>query len=143
MTGGKATDEASIRRVVRRINELWADKRYDEIGELLAEDVVIAPPGLEVRVRGRDAYVQSYRDYDAAATTHEFAPGEPQVDVVGDAAVAVCPFYIVYERDGRTYRENGRDLLFFSRQGGRWCVAWRTMVSEPAPESPTPPGGAA
>jgi ketosteroid isomerase-like protein len=125
-----SSDHDAIRRALREINEHWREKRYDRIGALLAEGAVVAPPGLERRVCGRKAYVQSYRDYDEAARTLEFSAGDPQVDVIGDVAVAVCPFDVVYEAEGTIHREHGHDLLVFSRLRGRWKVAWRTMWSE-------------
>ncbi|MEO0825723.1 MAG: hypothetical protein AAFX95_19670 [Cyanobacteria bacterium J06639_16] len=78
----EASDEAVIRRMVRRINELWLSQQYDDIGEFLSKQAVIAPPGFDGRIRGRAAYVQSYREYDQAATMHEFSPGEPGIDDV-------------------------------------------------------------
>ena len=125
-----SSDEEAIRRVVRQINELWLSKRYAAIGELLSEHAVIAPPGFDGRIRGREAYVESYREYDQAAATHEFSPGEPEIDIMGDVAVAICPFFVVYELEGRTYRESGRDVLVFSRSAGEWRVVWRTMRTE-------------
>lgn len=132
MNDREPSPQEAVLRVVRRITELWLDKRYDDIGPLLADGVVIAPPGFDGRVHGREAYVQSYRDYDAAITTHEFAPGEPQIDIVDDTAVAVCPFFVVYEMEGAIYRENGRDVLVLARSGDAWRVIWRTMYTEPA-----------
>lgn len=64
------------------------------------------------------------------ATTHEFSPGEPEIDIVGNVAVAVCPFFVVYELEGKTYREKGRDVLVLSRSAGEWRVVWRTMQTE-------------
>lgn len=93
--------EREVRDVVERIHELWQAKRYDEIGALLADDVVIAPPGAADRVRGRDAYVQSYRDYDAAAKTLAFERAEAEIDVVGDTAVAICRFAVTSSRAAR------------------------------------------
>ena len=128
----EASHEKAVRHVVRRINELWLSKRYDEIGELLSEHAVIAPPGFDGRIRGREAYLQSYREYDRVAITHEFSPGEPEVDLLGDVAVAVCPYFVEYELEGRTYQENGRDTLVLSRSTGEWRVVWRTMQTESA-----------
>jgi ketosteroid isomerase-like protein len=125
-------DHETVRGVVREINEHWRNKRYERIGELLADDVVIAPSGSGDRVQGRSAYVQSYRDYDQAARTLEFHPGDPRIDVVGDVAVAVCPFDIAYEIEGKTHREHGRDVLVMSRSDGSWKVVWRTMQTEAA-----------
>lgn len=130
-----SSDEEAIRYVVRQINELWLSKKYDEIRALLSEYVVIASPGFDRRVRGRDAYIQSYRDYDLAATTHEFSPGHPTIDIADNVAVAVCPFFVVYELEGKMYRESGRDILVLSRTAGGWRVSWRTMQSEPVQES--------
>jgi ketosteroid isomerase-like protein len=126
------TDEQAIRGVVHAIHDSWRAGRYDEIGRHLADDAVIAQPGSDHRTRGRDPYVQSYRDYDRMATTHEFSLGEPQIDVVGDVAVAACPFFIVYELQGATYRERGTDMLVLSRSNEEWRVAWRTMQTAPS-----------
>jgi len=122
MTKHASTDEEDIRSAVRQINEHWRAADYDRIGARLADEVVIAPPGFDRRVRGRGAYIRSYREYDQAATTLEFAAGEPQVDVVGDVAVAVTPFDVVYELEGTRHRENGHDILVFSRLRGDWMV---------------------
>jgi ketosteroid isomerase-like protein len=132
MNKKESPHKRAIRQVIDRINDLWFKKRYDEIGDHLSEDVVIAPPGFGERIHGRDAYVQSYREYDQSAITSEFSPGEPEIDIVGDTAVAICPFYVVYELGGKKYQENGRDILVFSKSKGEWKVAWRTMQTESA-----------
>ncbi|QXD13928.1 DUF4440 domain-containing protein [Rhodocaloribacter litoris] len=93
----RSDDEEAIRNAVREINDHWRTGDYDRIGARLAGDAVIALPGFERRVRSRDHYVQSYRDYDQGVRTLDFAAGESQVDVVGDVAVAVTPFEVVYE----------------------------------------------
>jgi len=126
--------EAAVRQVVDQINDHWLNKRYAGIGELIAEHAIIAPPESAERIRGREAYVQSYRDYDRAATTVEFSPGRPEVDIIGDVAIAVCPFFVVFELAGRVHREQGTDLLVLSRSTDRWRVVWRTMISKPAAE---------
>jgi len=128
------SDAAAIAQIVRAINDRWRAGRYDDIGELLADSVVMAPPGFAARARGRDAYVKSYRDYDAAATTLAFEAGEPQIDLAGDTAVAICPFDVIYELDGKRYHERGHDLLVLSRMNDEWKVVWRTMQAAPVEE---------
>jgi ketosteroid isomerase-like protein len=128
----EVSHEETIRRVIRQLNDLWLSKQYDGIAELISAQVVVAPPGFNGRIRGREAYVRSFREFDRAATTHEFSPGEPEIDIVGDVAVAICPFFIVYEMAGTTHRDRGRDILVFSRSTGEWRVVWRTMLSESA-----------
>jgi ketosteroid isomerase-like protein len=127
-----STDLEAVQRVVEAINESWLARRYDDIGRYLVDDVVVAPPGSPQRIRGRDAYVQSYRQYDSAATTHELVAESPQIDVIGDVAISQRPFRIVYELQGTTYRERGTDFLVLVRSNGEWRVAWRTLKAEPA-----------
>ena len=125
-------DAETIAAIVRHITEAWRAGRYDEIGPHLSDDVVLAPPGSATRIVGRDAYVQSFRDYDRVAITDTFTPDAPQIDVMGDVAVATCPFFVVYRLDGVTHSERGRELLVFARQEGDWRIVWRSMISEPA-----------
>jgi uncharacterized protein (TIGR02246 family) len=120
-----------IREIVRTINEAWRAGDYDAIGQYVAEHVVMAPPGFEGRVLGRQAYVASFRQFAEVAVTHDFTTGVPQVDVIGFTAVAVCPFAITYELEGRKFREEGSDILVFALAEAGWRIVWRTLVSEP------------
>ena len=123
-----------IRDVVAAINQAWVTGDYEAIGQHVAEHVVMAPPGLDGRVLGRDAYVASFRQFAEVARTKVFDPGVPRVDVIGNTAVAACPFTIAYELEGVTYREKGSDILVFARNAGEWKVVWRTLISEPEPQ---------
>lgn len=121
-----------IVEVVKKINEYWLAKKYDEIGSCLADDVIIAAPGSSERIKGREAYVQSYRDYDTVAKTLQFIPEKPQIDIMGDSAAVICPFTVTYELKGNTYHERGKEILILARKDSKWLVVWRTMQSEPA-----------
>ena len=123
-----------IREIVTAMNQAWVTGNYDAIGQHVAEHVVMAPPDLDGRVLGREAYVASFRQFAEVARTREFDPGVPRVDVIGNTAVATCPFTIAYELEGTTYREKGSDILVFARNAGEWRVVWRTVISEPAPQ---------
>ncbi|MCI0442562.1 nuclear transport factor 2 family protein [bacterium] len=125
-------DPESVLRVVNKINESWLAKNYDEIGSCLDDSVIIAAPGSNNRIKGREAYVQSYRDYDTVAKTLQFNTEEPQIDIIGDTAVAICPFDITYELKDKIYHERGSEILILVRKNSEWRVVWRTMQSEPA-----------
>ena len=126
----RSSDSEAVRHIIDQINALWQSKQYKEIRRYLAEDVVILPPGFTDRVEGRDAYVQSYRDFDQNATVHEFSPDEPQIEIFENTAIAICPFSIKYELTDTLYRERGSDILVFSRISSAWRIIWRTMVTE-------------
>lgn len=120
----------AIKGIVHTINECWRLKDYEGIGSYLADDVVIAPPHSDKRIRGRTAYVQSYRDYDQVAETLEYLPGDPEVDFIGNTAVAVYPFEVVYKFQGARHHEQGHNILVFTFTQGQWKIVWRTMKVE-------------
>jgi len=121
-----------VKASVRAISEYWRATQYERLGPLLPDDVVIAPPGFGPRIRGRNAYVRSHRDYDQAASTLEFSADDSRVDVVGEVAVGVSPFRVLYEAEGVRQHEQGREILVFSRSQGKWRVVWRTDADRAA-----------
>ncbi len=131
MNSSLESDKKAIQDVLKKINESWLQKNYDMLGSFLADDVVMVPPGSSDRIRGREAYVQSYRDYDAVAQTTEFLSGEPQIDLFGDIAVVLLPFFVAYDLQGAVYNEHGKEALVLSRSSGNWQILWRTMETEP------------
>lgn len=126
----KEIDIDTIKGIVRAINECWSLKDYDGIGSYLADDVVIAPPQSDKRIRGRAAYLQSYRDYDQMAETLKYLPGEPKVDLIKGTAVAVCPFEVVYKYQDEEHHEQGQNILVFTFSHDSWKIVWRTMKVE-------------
>jgi ketosteroid isomerase-like protein len=128
----KENDKKDILAVLNKINESWLAKKYDEIGSSLSDDVIIAAPGSTERIKGKKAYVQSYRDYDSVAKTLQFIPEEPQIDIMGDTVAVISPFAVTYQLKGNTYHERGKDILILKRTDSGWLVVWRTMQSEPA-----------
>jgi ketosteroid isomerase-like protein len=63
-----------IRDIVAAINQAWVTGDYEAIGQYVAEHVVMAPPDLDGRVLGREAYVASFRQFAEVARTREFDP---------------------------------------------------------------------
>ena len=101
-------DIREIREIVAAINQAWVIGDYEAMGPLHRGARRDGAARLEDgRVLGRAAFVASYRQFAEVAKTREFSSGVPRVDVIGDTAVATCPFTIAYELEGATYREKG------------------------------------
>ncbi len=131
------TAQAEIQQIVRSINAAWTEGRPDDLGRFLAPDVVFVIPDAGARAAGRDACVQTYRDFLAQAVLHRFVASDATVDVADATAVALCPYEIEYEIGGRRWRGDGHDLLVFTHTDGGWRVVWRTMLSKPEQEMGT------
>ena len=124
-------DRRAVAEIVLRINDAWRQGRYDELNTYFHPDVVVVPPGFSDSVVGRESCVQSYKDFTAAATIHEFVASEPVVEIWGETTVATCGFTIAYEMSGQSHREVGTDILVFTRERDTWLVVWRTLVANP------------
>ena len=79
-------------------------------------------------MEGRAACVASYREFVQTATIHHYHETEPEIDVVGDTAVATYRFAITYSIDTTDFDESGWDLFVFVRAGQTWQAIWRTIV---------------
>ena len=129
MFGVNLIDVEAIRTRVQSLNAAWREKRFDDLRAFFHPDAVIVAPGLEARIAGRDAVVESYRNFVASASIEAFELAEPVVDLWGDPAVVTAKFTITYSMDGKVFHEQGHDLLVFQRQGGEWLIVWRTLMS--------------
>src|SRR5258707_6504907 len=76
-----------LKAVVAAINAAWLEGRFDDLPQYFHPDVVLAQPGRAKRTVGREAVVDSYRQFMAEATIHSFTPGEVHIDGAGDSAV--------------------------------------------------------
>ena len=123
-------DEKQVRGVIQAINDAWRNDRVDEMKQHIHPDMVIAELGGKRLTEGREACVDSYRPFAKPGVVHKYEEHPPNVDVVGDTAVAAYTFDITYEINGKVHSESGRDLFVLSRVDEKWLAVWRTMMSE-------------
>lgn len=120
--------------VVRRINQAWVLRRTEDLEALLHPAIVVAPPPPAEPVRGREACIESYREFALEARVLHFEELHPAVEVFGDTAVATYDFAITYEMSGTYTTERGREIFVLTHEGGRWQAVWRTQLP-PAAEA--------
>ena len=125
------TEETRIREVVRGITAAWREGRIGDLHRFYRPDVVFVQPGFSARLEGRDACVDSYREFLSVAVVHDYAEEEPAIDVLGDAAVVNTRYEVDYELEAARHRETGHDVLVLVRDESGWRVAWRTLVPGP------------
>jgi hypothetical protein len=118
-----------------RLSAAWRGRRYDELAALLDEHVVLAAPGFVGRREGRDAVVESYREFMERATITEYREGAPTIDVWGDTAVAAYHWEMAWRSGGVPNRGSGHDVLVLRRapDDGAWRAVWRTMTLDGPP----------
>jgi len=125
----EADDEAqSVARTLEQINDCWINSTPNMLGSLVHDNVTMVLPGFSGRVTGKQAMIDGFADFCENAIVHSYRCLEPQIDVVGETAVASVSFAMVYERDAAKYRATGRDLWVFTKSHNQWLGVWRTML---------------
>jgi ketosteroid isomerase-like protein len=70
------------------INAAWRERRYDDLCQMFAEDMVFTLPGFSGLLQGREAVVASYREFIERVTLTSYREEQLVVHVWGDTAVA-------------------------------------------------------
>jgi hypothetical protein len=115
--------------LIRDINRTWLENRVPDMRRWIHPDIVMAPPGFGAPIIGREAFLQSFEEFLRPAAVREFQESEIEAGVWGSTAVATFRFDVTYELEGKEYREAGREIWVFSRDGESWLAVWRTQLS--------------
>ena len=118
-----------IRDLIDNINRIWLQGDPEDLRRYFHPDVVIQPPGDTPRVYGIDACIASYIEFRSEARIQRFTPGDAEIDVFGDTAVATYRYEIVYELRQEKFDELAGELLVLLRSEDGWRIVWRTLLS--------------
>ncbi|MGI8961343.1 MAG: hypothetical protein ACR2IV_16585 [Bryobacteraceae bacterium] len=99
---------------------------------LLRRGRCLRGPGFQLLGQGRSFTIQSYHDFVTKAEVKSFSLDEPEVDVIGETAVAQYRWTMTYVLSGNEYTEHGHDVFALSKPDGQWRVVWRAMLAEPS-----------
>ena len=131
MKNGMNSHNKEIERLIRDINQAWKSGHAEQLHNFFHPDIVMAGPGFQELVRGRDACVESYREFAANAKVHEHIESDFKIGVWSDTAVCTYAWSMTYERAGEQSREKGTDQFVFGREGDKWLAVYRYIYFEP------------
>jgi len=124
--------------VFAAFNRAWRTGRLEELPSFFHPEAVIVGPDLTPLGRGRAACVESYAQFLAVATVHEFEATRVHADEYDQAAVVSYDYRIRYESEDGVHDERGSEVMLLVRQDETWQVAWRLVM--PPPSSGPSPG---
>ena len=117
-----------VREALDHLNKAWRRKRFDQLAECFADDIVMKGPGLKELCRGRDVLVQSYSDFMQKSELTDYSESNHFVHEWGDTAVAGFDWSMSWIQDGKTDQGSGQDMFVFERRGDRWIAVLRVML---------------
>jgi len=128
---------------VASINRAWQSKDFDALAELLAHDLIVVAPRTGLRLHGRNACIETYREFvERCEVTHfdvteyfvdALPPHDARADVdrdrVNTAVVTVTYEMRWRDRQDRSerYDEPGHEQWMVKRRAGRWQAVFRTL----------------
>ena len=122
-----------VSNALRRLSDSWRNRRYDELRDCFHDSAVMTPPGLSGRVVGREAIVESYREFMDRSTLDSYVEAPPTLEVFENTAIVHYRWKMVWTSGGKQDRASGHDLFIFERaESGRWKAVWRTMLFDQA-----------
>ena len=130
--GGEAEEQAQkeIGRIVRAINAAWVQGSPGEMAAYLDARMVMVQPGFQERLMGREACIESYREFASHAVIHSYEEDEATVDLRGDTAIASYRYAMEYEMGGELYHDAGHDVFVLMRAECGWRAVWRTLIPQ-------------
>ena len=104
----------------------------DTLVPIFHKDMVIRGPEMTLMAQGREAAIQSYADFAARSEVLSFEADPVEVEVFDDMAVAKCRWTMRYRTGAAESAAAGTDSFMFVLEDGRWQVAWRALLEDPA-----------
>jgi hypothetical protein len=120
--------QEEIKQILKKINEAWVSGHPEKLQDYFHADMVVAQLGIGRVGIGRQACIQSYKDFVSRAIVREVKESDHSIDVWGDTAVASYTYEIDYEMNGKEHSDSGQDVFVFIRDKGKWLAVWRTLV---------------
>jgi len=119
-----------VAAVLRKVNSSWLAGRPEDARGCFHLESVFYNPGFEVHASGREACLETYRDFTSNAKIHDFKESSHTTDLWGTTAVATYRFEMLYEMSGTLFRDRGRDVFILARDGGAWLIVSRTVLTD-------------
>ena len=118
-----------IEQLIRDMNAAWLAQNHDALYPYFHKDVVMVPPGGDIPIVGVEAMVQSYRDFNAMGTIHDFKILE--VNVYHYSGVCMCHmrFEVDYEIEAGRFSEKGQEIYAIENAQQEPKIVWRTQIS--------------
>ncbi|NYT06572.1 MAG: nuclear transport factor 2 family protein [Methanomicrobiales archaeon] len=126
-----------IAGILKKITECWLSGKYEELGQYFHPDIVVAGPDFTIRAQGREACIESYRDFSRDATVEKYLESEPDIAVFPRTAIAGHHYEIVYAIGEQRFHETGSEVFVFSRTPAGWKAVWRAVAAGAPPQDMT------
>jgi ketosteroid isomerase-like protein len=116
-------------QIVQDVNRVCREGQgFDRLAAFFHEGMVMVLPGVDYRAEGRAACLRCYQDACSTMKIHRLDGSQERIDLWDGTAVAAYRYDCVWEWQGKTFTDEGREILVLVRDGQDWRIAWRTLI---------------
>ncbi|MEM1001047.1 MAG: nuclear transport factor 2 family protein [Bacteroidota bacterium] len=119
----------SIESLIETFNTGWTQGEFEAVESILHEDVVFIAPDLVTEIIGKQACLQTIKEYTSNADTLLFEIKNQKINTWLQTAIISIDYLIEYLMKGKKYREMGKEFWTLSREKDGWKMVWRVMVA--------------
>lgn len=116
-----------IEELIDRLNDDWLNDRIENLDRYFHKQVVMIQPGTHKKLTGREALIESYREFMDESEVSDFTLKNLRIDVFGDTAIALYTFRIKYRVETTKYDESGLEILVLKRYNDHFKIVWRNQ----------------
>lgn len=116
-----------IYQVIKKINQSWLEGHPENLNQYFHDNMMIVSQEFKVMGSGKEICVKSYVDFISQAVIKDYQESDPEIHVWANTAAAFYNFEIAWEKDGKSFGENGRDFFVFTFEAGKWLAVWRMV----------------
>jgi len=121
--------DKSIEHLIEKFNNGWTQGDFESLASLLHENVVFIAPDLITEIIGKEACLQTIKEYVDNADTRHFVVEEQRVHVWQQTANISIKYSIEYLMEGKNYKESGKEFWTMIQEQNQWKLVWRAMVA--------------
>lgn len=122
------TSAAAARELITRLNQAWQAGDMATVSTSYHPNAVLLPPDLGPVIRGREAIVETYAEFNTAAVLRHFEVTDTQVFDFESSHAVHLKFTLAYEFDGTALEDEGLDIYLTSPYANGLTVVWRQQV---------------
>ena len=124
---GQAKDP--IWQIVQDVNRICREgKGFDRLAPFFHEGMVMVLPGLDRRAEGKAACLRCYEDACSKMVIHRLDASRERIDLWDGTAVVTYRYDCVWDWQGKTFTDDGHEVLVLVRDGKDWKIAWRHLI---------------
>jgi hypothetical protein len=124
-----AAERATFSDLFRKLTFAWRTRDLAGLELIFHRDMVIGAQGQTMTlIEGRDACIETYRDFAERAIIETYTEDPAWIGVWTDTAIASYAWDMTWTDEEGFHAASGQDVLTLAKEEGAWRVVGRMLL---------------